>query len=154
VIGLDVYFREGRELKLAAAGLDRLTLRDAQRESHCDAAAFLAGYSLGLPCFCFRPDVLEALRMVKDSPQAMDAYKQPLARPLLSTSESSVEGKAATSFFQSALNAFPGSSAKKLQTTYVVPSLPKPVGPAPGIDTLSLGRVLVWLMVSKESVDI
>jgi hypothetical protein len=43
--------------------MNRLFLRDPEREARVQAATFLAAYVLGLPCFCFSPNVLEALRM-------------------------------------------------------------------------------------------
>ena len=62
--GLDIALAEGQSLRKAVAGLDRLVLADAERESHSEAAAFLTGYLLGLPSFCYQPDVPEALRML------------------------------------------------------------------------------------------
>lgn len=56
-------------LGLVLAGLNRLFLRDAERESRVQAATFLVAYLLGLPCFCFRPNVLETLRMA-ESPES------------------------------------------------------------------------------------
>ena len=76
----DVGLRQGVALKAAAAGVDRLVLSDAEREYHSESAAFLAGYLLGLPCFCFQPEVSEAVKMLRDSPGSLSAYKQPLAR--------------------------------------------------------------------------
>jgi hypothetical protein len=40
-------------------GLTRLMNVDTERECECEAAAFFAAYSLGLPCFAFRPNALE-----------------------------------------------------------------------------------------------
>jgi len=40
-------------------GLARLANVDTERECECEAAAFFAAYSLGLPCFAFRPNALE-----------------------------------------------------------------------------------------------
>ena len=40
-------------------GLTRLLNVDTERECECEAAAFFAAYSLGLPCFAFRPNALE-----------------------------------------------------------------------------------------------
>lgn len=40
-------------------GLSRLLSVDTERECECEAAAFFAAYSLGLPCFAFRPNALE-----------------------------------------------------------------------------------------------
>ena len=50
---------------LVVAGLTRLFLRDTERETRVQAATFLVAYLLGLPCFCFRPNVLETLRMTE-----------------------------------------------------------------------------------------
>lgn len=40
-------------------GMTRLLNVDTERECECEAAAFFAAYSLGLPCFAFRPNALE-----------------------------------------------------------------------------------------------
>lgn len=40
-------------------GLSRLLSVDTERECQSEAAAFFAAYSLGLPCFAFRPNALE-----------------------------------------------------------------------------------------------
>lgn len=42
-------------------GLTRLINVDTERECECEAAAFFAAYSLGLPCFAFRPNALEVI---------------------------------------------------------------------------------------------
>lgn len=80
--GVDVAVKQGKGLKQASAGLERLVLKDAERETHSDGAAFLVGYLLGLPCFCFRPDVTEALKMLRDDPECLDFYRQPKAAGL------------------------------------------------------------------------
>eukprot|EP00978_Attheya_sp_CCMP212_P017285 scaffold46017_cov57-Attheya_sp.AAC.4 len=41
------------------AGLGRLVNVDTERECECEAAALFCAYSLGLPCFAFRPNALE-----------------------------------------------------------------------------------------------
>jgi hypothetical protein len=41
------------------AGLGRLINVDTERECECEAAALFCAYSLGLPCFAFRPNALE-----------------------------------------------------------------------------------------------
>ncbi|KAJ1419423.1 hypothetical protein B484DRAFT_400194 [Ochromonadaceae sp. CCMP2298] len=76
---LDVSLRSGLGLRKAAAGVERLVLVDAERQAHCDGSAFLVGYLLGLPCFAFTPDVLEAVRLLRECPAALDVYKQPAA---------------------------------------------------------------------------
>ena len=53
----------GEAIKLVVAGLNRLFLKDPEREARVQAATFLVAYLLGLPCFCFSPNVLEAVRM-------------------------------------------------------------------------------------------
>ena len=40
-------------------GLSRLISVDTERECQCEAAAFFAAYTLGLPCFAYRPNALE-----------------------------------------------------------------------------------------------
>jgi hypothetical protein len=50
-------------------GLNRLIQVDTERECECEAAAFFVGYTLGLPCYSFRPNALEAAVMVAESAQ-------------------------------------------------------------------------------------
>jgi hypothetical protein len=50
-------------------GFNRLLQVDTERECECEAAAFFAAYSLGLPCFSFRPNALEAAVLVAESTQ-------------------------------------------------------------------------------------
>jgi len=57
--GLDAVFRQGVALKAAAAGIERLVLRDDEREEFVEASGLVLGYLLGLPCFAFQPDVTE-----------------------------------------------------------------------------------------------
>ena len=112
----DVLLSEGGVLKKAASGLERLSLRDKQRDAHTEASAFLVGYLLGLPCFCFQPDVTEALKLLRSSPGALDVYKQPVA---LAVTKKAVGtgggggggGNSPASFFSLS---FPASSAIKL----------------------------------------
>lgn len=54
---------------------------------HCDSAAFLVGYLLGLPCFCFKPDVVEAVKLLREYPDSLNAYKQPAATLIKSQNE-------------------------------------------------------------------
>eukprot|EP00535_Pseudo-nitzschia_heimii_P002892 CAMPEP_0197186504 /NCGR_PEP_ID=MMETSP1423-20130617/14081_1 /TAXON_ID=476441 /ORGANISM="Pseudo-nitzschia heimii, Strain UNC1101" /LENGTH=450 /DNA_ID=CAMNT_0042637849 /DNA_START=213 /DNA_END=1565 /DNA_ORIENTATION=- len=51
-------------------GFNRLIQVDTERECECEAAAFYIAYSLGLPCFSFRPNALEAAVMVAESSQS------------------------------------------------------------------------------------
>lgn len=48
-------------------GLTRLWSVDTERECQCEAAAFFAAYSLGLPCFGFQPNALEAAILMFES---------------------------------------------------------------------------------------
>lgn len=50
-------------------GFNRLIQIDTERECECEAAAFFVAYTLGLPCFSFRPNALEAAVMVAESSQ-------------------------------------------------------------------------------------
>jgi hypothetical protein len=48
-------------------GFNRLLQVDTERECECEAAAFFVAYALGLPCFSFRPNALEAAVLVAES---------------------------------------------------------------------------------------
>ena len=48
-------------------GLTRLLSIDTERECQCEAAALYAAYTLGLPCFAFRPNSLEAAYLIAQS---------------------------------------------------------------------------------------
>ena len=61
---LEVALNESKGLKKAASGFDRLVVKDEERENYCESSAFVAGYLLGLPSFCYLPDVTESLRMI------------------------------------------------------------------------------------------
>mmetsp|Transcript_16541 Transcript_16541/g.34115 ORF Transcript_16541/g.34115 Transcript_16541/m.34115 type:complete len:451 (+) Transcript_16541:128-1480(+) len=50
-------------------GFNRLITVDTERECECEAAAFFVAYTLGLPCFSFKPNALEAAVMVAESSQ-------------------------------------------------------------------------------------
>ncbi|CAN0080734.1 unnamed protein product [Heterosigma akashiwo] len=67
-LAYDLVSGAGQVSGSVAAGLNRLLVKDFEREARCEAAAFLVGYALGLPCFPFRPNVLEALRLVQEAP--------------------------------------------------------------------------------------
>mmetsp|Transcript_34168 Transcript_34168/g.80441 ORF Transcript_34168/g.80441 Transcript_34168/m.80441 type:complete len:462 (+) Transcript_34168:221-1606(+) len=58
-------------------GFNRLIQVDTERECECEAAAFFAAYTLGIPCFSFRPNALEAAVMVAESSQG-DSELDPL----------------------------------------------------------------------------
>jgi len=121
---LDVSLTRGNSLRKAAAGLDRLVLADAERESHCEGAAFLSGYMLGLPSYCYKPDVPEALRMLMDYRESMSVFKQQAARALTASRPVS-------------------ESDTDMVLTYFVEPEVGGDGDSPG---LALGRVLVWML--------
>mmetsp|Transcript_12166 Transcript_12166/g.17539 ORF Transcript_12166/g.17539 Transcript_12166/m.17539 type:complete len:528 (+) Transcript_12166:3-1586(+) len=74
---------QGKFSKEAIAGLNRLITVDTERQCQSEAAAFFAAYSLGLPCFVFQPNALEAAVMIFESEKKM-------SQPTDSGSESSV----------------------------------------------------------------
>jgi hypothetical protein len=89
LLALDVTFRQATGIRQAAAGLDRLILRDEERQAHCDGSAFLAGYLLGLPCFCYKADVSEAVRLLSDAAESLSVYKQPAAQRIVASAAAS-----------------------------------------------------------------
>lgn len=126
---LDLFFRKGNGIKLAFAGFDRLLSRDPERQAHSDGAALLLGYLLGLPCFCFQPDITEALKMLKEGSDSLLSY-QKYQKGVPSTST-----KSPTSVFD---------SLQKL-SLFKVPS-GREESPAKENKSLAISRVLVWLM--------
>jgi hypothetical protein len=128
IVSFDLFSRESKGVKAAIAGFDRLVLRDNEREMHCDGAAFLVGYLLGLPCFPFRPDTIEALKLIRDNPESLDIYKQPLA---LGKIKGSVSNKQITDI------------VKDGNPIFDLPPLPNNNN---NNEIIGLGRVLVWLM--------
>ncbi|CAN0086515.1 unnamed protein product, partial [Laminaria digitata] len=65
-VALDVWKMSGGTSKMVLNGLNRLFLKDVERESRAEAGAFLVAYITGLPCFAFQPNAVEALRMASD----------------------------------------------------------------------------------------
>ncbi len=57
----------GKVTGTVVRGLTRLWSVDTERECQCEAAAFFAAYSLGLPCFSFRSNALEAAVLIFES---------------------------------------------------------------------------------------
>lgn len=51
-------------------GFNRLLTSDAERQALCEAAALLAAYTTGLPCYAYRPNSLEASVLVVESLQS------------------------------------------------------------------------------------
>ncbi|KAG5185578.1 hypothetical protein JKP88DRAFT_354141 [Tribonema minus] len=74
-VALDIFQGGAERSRRVLAGLSRLFTRDVSRESRAEAGAFLAGYLTGLPCFAFKPNVLEALRMVEGMPELKEAFQ-------------------------------------------------------------------------------
>lgn len=61
-VAIDVWKRAGSTSKMVLNGMNRLFLKDVERESRAEAGAFLTAYVTGLPCFAFQPSAVEALR--------------------------------------------------------------------------------------------
>lgn len=59
----------GRLTGSVVKGFNRLVQIDTERECECEAAALFVAYTLGLPCFSFRPNALEAAVLVAESSQ-------------------------------------------------------------------------------------
>ena len=57
----------GKTTGTVVRGLIRVTSPETLRECECEAAAFYAAYTLGLPCFAFRPNALEGAVLVAES---------------------------------------------------------------------------------------
>eukprot|EP00752_Nemacystus_decipiens_P011312 g10052.t1 len=72
-VAIDVWKRAGCTSKMVLNGMNRLFLKDVERESRAEAGAFLAAYMTGLPCFAFQPSAVEALRMAAD-PEMEDTF--------------------------------------------------------------------------------
>ncbi len=66
-VAIDVWKRAGSTSKMVLNGMNRLFLKDVERESRAEAGAFLTAYVTGLPCFAFQPSAVEALRYVLTS---------------------------------------------------------------------------------------
>lgn len=156
---LDVIFQKAKTLRLAIAGLERLVLRDEERQAHVDASAFLVGYLLGLPCFCYKPEVNEALKMLQGSPDNLDVYKQvPYRRQQSQKKASGGSGwglDQMLSQFKSKVPAAPPSSANatllqssssSLRTAESIPSTRTDVPVTAAESILNNGRVLIWLL--------
>lgn len=59
-------------------GLSRLSTVDAEREAQCEASALLVAYTLGLPCFAFRPNALEGSVLMIESTQTGAGSTSPI----------------------------------------------------------------------------
>ncbi|CAM9264507.1 unnamed protein product [Choristocarpus tenellus] len=65
-VAVDVWKGAGENSKTVLNGLNRLFVKDVERESRAEAGAFLVAYITGLPCFAFQPSAIEALRMMTE----------------------------------------------------------------------------------------
>ena len=131
-------------------------MKDEERQSHVDAAAFLGGYILGLPCFPFKADVSEAYNMLTDTPGSLFVYKQPVRKSLSSSKGSDEEN---IGIFQNILQQVKEklTSTSTLSTQESLPVKSDILSKAlADIDAekmkneellLGVGRVLVWLLV-------
>jgi hypothetical protein len=162
--GADVALTQGSRLKVAAAGFERLSLRDPQRDAYTEASAFLVGYLLGLPCFCFKPDAAEALKLLRVSPGSLDVYKQPVA--LLGAGKGKGPSSSSSSFSlafnlkmapssssaASAAAAAAGESKEEANSRLLKALLD--VDGSSKADLAGLSRLLVWLVapVAAETI--
>lgn len=83
--GLDIWKNQGQLTGFVTSGLSRLVVDDPRREAECEAAALLAGYTLGLPAFPFKPTAFEALQLLTEDADA-DAVLAWLCAPLAAES--------------------------------------------------------------------
>lgn len=60
---------KGQITGVITRGFTRLFATDSQRDCECEAAAFYTAYALGLPCFAFRSNALEAANLLFESVQ-------------------------------------------------------------------------------------
>jgi len=67
------------------AGFSRLLSVDTERECRCEAASFFTAYTLGLPCFSFRPNSLEAVVLIFESLRSKEEGTKSTLDPLLSS---------------------------------------------------------------------
>ncbi len=157
--GVDVFIRKGQALRQAASGIERLILRDDARQSFIDASGFLTGYILGLPCYCYKPDVIEALKMLEEYPTSLTAYQQPAVTRLMNSNrQQAMRDETAQKRFDRVLadmksKVLPLSikdtnneivaSSKQLQSNRVEEDR---AAVSKETQLLNSGRVLVWLM--------
>lgn len=166
-VGFDIFLRKGIDLRQATHGIERLILRDESRQSFVDAAGFLTGYMLGLPCFCYKPDVIEALKMLEEYPASLTAYQQQTFRNSnFRQSSSQLQQRDSNSQikFENALNEKKNAIQKSPTTNTVnvdakppssnnIQTSSKEVALSNEAQIFNLGRVLIWLMapVAAES---
>eukprot|EP01039_Chlorochromonas_danica_P002026 gene2025-2209_t len=163
---LDVIFQKAKTLRLAVAGLERLVLRDEERQAHVDASAFLVGYLLGLPCFCYKPEVNEALKMLQGLPDNLDVYKQvPYRRQQNQRKASGGSGWGLDQMLSQFKSKVPAASPPSTNTSLSqsssssplteesIPSTRTEVQVTAAESILNNGRVLIWLLtpVAAES---
>jgi hypothetical protein len=67
----DAIVGKGRTTGKIVKGLTRLLSTDTQRECRTEAACLVVGYNLGLPCFSFRANALEAAALVYEGDEKM-----------------------------------------------------------------------------------
>lgn len=159
----DVFARNQVGVKAAIAGFDRLLLKDNMRDADGDSAAFVVGYLLGLPCFCFRPDVTEALKLILDHRSSMEAYQQtalPTGRSPFGSTSVRVDKAPQTeqNMIQSVMSALSSGSFIGLGSGSGSSAGAGRSGAGTGLmlfsqptadveyDVFGVGRVLIWLM--------
>ncbi len=149
----DLSINKGAWFQNVLGGFDRLALRDSEREAFCDSSTLLSGYLLGLPCFCYQPEVVEALKLLRDNPAALDAFKQPRAiilKKKAAKSASTASNNIFDAFFKPG-KLLPSSDAAVVEETKDITGENESFQLTSSINNdkeeiaLNLGRLLVWL---------
>ena len=154
LIGLyDLSINKGTWFQNALSGFDRLALRDTEREAFCDGSSLLSGYLLGLPCFCYQPEVVEALKLLRDNPAALDAFKQPRAI-ILKKKAAKINNSNSNNIFDAffkPVKLLPSSDAvvtdelKEMNSTNETFQLSNIVNNDKEEIAMNLGRILIWM---------
>ncbi len=157
LVGLaDIAIRQGKGLRSAAAGIDRLISSEKEREYHCDGASFLIGYLLGIPSFCYQSSVLDSLKLLQETPDALQLYKQSKSLEASKVSSNKIKVNFFTNMFDSVRGSKPDSSRlvrlDNYTTTEFLAKLSRDVYMEWQLSStrdsvlLAVGRVLVWEM--------
>lgn len=149
----DLSVNKGSWFQNALSGFDRLALRDNEREAFCDGSSLLSGYLLGLPCFCYQPEVVEALKLLRDNPAALDAFKQPRAIILKKKAAKLSNGNSNNIFdaFFKSVKTLPSSDSvvtdesQQVNSTSEMFQLSNVVNDDKEEIAMNLGRILIWL---------
>lgn len=115
---------------------------------------------IGLPCFCFQPDLAEAIKMLKDNSNSLNIYKQPAnTRKLIAFETASLTdgnksedsdkksiGRGIEVEQSNPLSLFKSSESIRQVTLVEAKGTDEAILIPPESKSISLGRVLIWLM--------